>query len=331
VLKYIGRRVLILIPTLIAISIVTFVVIQLPPGDFLSTRVAEMQAFGDGTVEAQELARLEARYGLDQPIHVQYWTWISNIVFHGDFGESFDFAGRPVSALLAERLPLTIVLSVTTLLFIWAVSFPIGVYSAVRQYSAGDYTFTFLGYLGLAIPNFLIALVLMWLSLQWIGLSPGGLFSPEYQDAPWSMGKAVDLLGHIWIPVVIWGTAGTAANIRVLRANLLDELRKPYVVAARARGNREKWMTIKYPVRVAMNPFFSTIGWILPGLIAADAITSKVLNLNTMGPLLLRALLAQDMFLAGSILMISAVLVVIGTLVSDIALAWLDPRVRLRY
>ena len=329
-LKYIGRRVLILIPTLIAISIVTFVVIQLPPGDFLSTRVAEMQAFGDGTVEAQELARLEARYGLDQPIYVQYWTWFSNIVFRGDFGESFDY-NRPVSALLAERLPLTIVLSVTTLLFIWAVSFPIGVYSAVRQYSAGDYAFTFLGYLGLAIPNFLIALVLMWLSLQWFGLSPGGLFSPEYQYAPWSTAKVVDLLGHIWIPVVIWGTAGTAANIRVLRANLLDELRKPYVVAARARGNREKWMTIKYPVRVAMNPFFSTIGWILPGLIAADAITSQVLNLPTTGPLLLRSLLAQDMYLAGSILMISAVLVVIGTLVSDIALAWLDPRVRLRY
>jgi peptide/nickel transport system permease protein len=222
-------------------------------------------------------------------------------------------------------------LSVLTLLFIWAVSFPIGVYSAVRQYSAGDYTFTFLGYLGLAIPNFLIALVLMWLSLVWFDLSPGGLFSPEYRDAPWSLDRLGDMLAHLWIPVVIWGTAGTAANIRVLRANLLDELRKPYVVAARARGNTERWMTIKYPVRVAMNPFFSTIGWILPGLIAADAITSQVLNLNTMGPLLLRSLQAQDMFLAGSILMISAVLVVVGTLISDIALAWLDPRVRLRY
>ncbi|NED94270.1 ABC transporter permease [Phytoactinopolyspora alkaliphila] len=329
-LRYIGRRGLILIPTLFAISVVTFIVIQLPPGDFLSTRMAQLQSQGDGSLGAQELARLTERYGLDQPIYVQYWQWFSNIIFRGDFGDSFDY-GRPVSALLAERLPLTIVLSVLTLVFIWAVSFPIGVYSAVKQYSAGDYTFTFLGYLGLAIPNFLIALVLMWLSLRYFGTSPGGIFSPEYRDAPWSLAKFGDLLSHIWIPVVIWGTAGTAANIRVLRANLLDELRKPYVIAARARGNSERWMTIKYPVRVAMNPFFSTIGWILPGLIAADAITSQVLNLNTTGPLLLQALLAQDMYLAGSVLMISAALVVIGTLISDIALAWLDPRVRLRY
>nr|WP_174257369.1 ABC transporter permease [Phytoactinopolyspora alkaliphila] len=329
-MRYIGRRGLILIPTLFAISVVTFIVIQLPPGDFLSTRMAQLQSQGDGSLGAQELARLTERYGLDQPIYVQYWQWFSNIIFRGDFGDSFDY-GRPVSALLAERLPLTIVLSVLTLVFIWAVSFPIGVYSAVKQYSAGDYTFTFLGYLGLAIPNFLIALVLMWLSLRYFGTSPGGIFSPEYRDAPWSLAKFGDLLSHIWIPVVIWGTAGTAANIRVLRANLLDELRKPYVIAARARGNSERWMTIKYPVRVAMNPFFSTIGWILPGLIAADAITSQVLNLNTTGPLLLQALLAQDMYLAGSVLMISAALVVIGTLISDIALAWLDPRVRLRY
>lgn len=329
-LRYIVRRMLVLIPTMAAISVVAFVVIQLPPGDYLSTRVAALQSMGDGSLGAQELARLTQRYGLDQPIYAQYWNWITNIVLRGDFGDSFEY-GRPVSGLLAERLPLTITLSVLTLLFIWAVSFPIGVYSAVRQYSAGDYTFTFLGYLGLAIPNFLIALVLMWLSLRWFGMSPGGLLSPEYQDAPWSLAKFGDMLSHLWIPVVIWGTAGTAANIRILRANLLDELRKPYVVAARARGNVERRMIIKYPVRVAMNPFFSTIGWILPGLIAADAITSQVLNLSTTGPLLLQALLAQDMYLAGSILMVSAVLVVVGTLISDIALAWLDPRVRLRY
>jgi peptide/nickel transport system permease protein len=329
-LRYIGRRLLILIPTLWAISIVTFIVIQLPPGDYLTTVRARLQEQGDGSLGAQELARLTERYGLDEPVLVQYWKWFTNIILRGDFGDSFDF-GRPVSALLAERLPLTILLSVLTLLFIWAVSFPIGVYSAVRQYSIGDYSFTFLGYLGLAIPNFLIALVLMWISLRYFGMSVGGLFSPEYRDAPWSLAKFGDLMSHLWIPVVIWGTAGTAANIRVLRANLLDELRKPYVVAARARGMPKRWMTIKYPVRVAMNPFFSTIGWILPGLIAADAITSQVLNLNTTGPLLLRALLAQDMYLAGSILLVSAVLVVIGTLISDIALAWLDPRVRLRY
>ena len=329
-LRFVGRRILILIPTLWVISVVCFVVIQLPPGDYMTTVQAQLAAQGDETLGAAQLERLRARYGLDEPVPVQYWMWITNIVLHGDFGESFDF-GRPVSALLAERLPLTILLSVLTLLFIWAVSFPIGVYSAVRQYSAGDYVFTFLGYLGLAIPNFLIALVLMWLSLTYFGQSVGGLFSPEYRDAPWSLAKFGDLLAHLWIPVVIWGTAGTAGNIRILRANLLDELRKPYVVAARARGLRKTPMTIKYPVRVAMNPFFSTIGWILPGLIAADAITSQVLNLNTTGPLLLRALMAQDMYLAGSVLLISAALVVIGTLISDIALAWLDPRVRLRY
>lgn len=312
------------------ISVITFVIIQLPPGDYLTTMQAQLAEQGDGSLGAAQLEQLTQRYGLDQPWYVQYWMWFSNIIFHGDFGDSFDY-GRPVSALLAERLPLTVTLSLLTLLFIWAVSFPIGVYSAVRQYSAGDYVFTFLGYVGLAVPNFLIALVLMWLSLNYFGQSVGGLFSPEFRDAPWSIGRVGDLLAHLWIPVVIWGTAGTAGNIRILRANLLDELRKPYVVAARARGLPRKRMLIKYPVRVALNPFFSTIGWILPGLIAADAITSQVLNLNTTGPLLLRALLAQDMYLAGSVLFISAVLVVIGTLISDFALAWLDPRVRFRY
>lgn len=328
-LRYIGRRLLILIPTMVAISMVTFVVIQLPPGDYLTTLTAQRAATGEA-VSGGELDRLTQRYQLDQPVIVQYWSWITNILLRGDFGESFDYA-RPVASLLAERLPLTIALSVATLLFIWLVSFPIGVYSAVRQYSLSDYTFTFFGYLGLAVPNFLIALVLMWLSLRYFGVSAGGVLSPEYRDAPWSLAKVGDLFSHLWIPIVIWGTAGTAGNIRVLRANLLDELRKPYVVAARARGMSEAKMTIMYPVRVAMNPFFSTIGWILPGLIAADAITSSVLNLQTTGPLMLRALLAQDMYLAGSVLMISAALVVIGTLISDIALGWLDPRVRLRY
>lgn len=329
-LQYIMRRVLILIPTIWIISLITFVIIQLPPGDYLTTLQAQLASQGDGSLGAAQLERLTQRYGLDQPWYVQYWTWFSNIIFNGDFGDSFDY-GRTVSSLLGERLPLTILLSVLTLLFIWAVSFPIGVYSAIRQYSAGDYAFTFLGYVGLAVPNFLIALVLMWLSLTYFGQSVGGLFSPEFRDAPWSLARVGDLLAHLWIPVVIWGTAGTAANIRILRANLLDELRKPYVVAARARGVPRTKMLIKYPVRVALNPFFSTIGWILPGLIAADAITSQVLNLNTTGPLLLRALMAQDMYLAGSVLLISAVLVVIGTLISDLALAWLDPRVRFRY
>lgn len=329
-LKYIARRVLLLIPTMLVISVVCFIVIQLPPGDYLTTVRAQYAAQGDEGLGAAQLERLTQRYALDQPWYTQYWQWITNILLHGDFGESFHH-GRPVSTLLAERLPLTIMLSIGTLLFIWAVSFPIGVYSAVRQYSVGDYAFTFLGYLGLAIPNFLIALVLMWISFAYFGQSVGGLFSPEYRDAPWSLARFGDLLAHLWIPIVIWGTAGTAGNIRILRANLLDELRKPYVVAALARGMPRARMTIRYPVRVAMNPFFSTIGWILPGLIAADAITSQVLNLNTTGPMMLQALLAQDMYLAGSVLLISAVLVVIGTMISDFALAWLDPRVRFRY
>lgn len=329
-LRYILRRVLILIPTVWAISLITFLIIQLPPGDYLTTVQASLAAAGDQPLDAAELERLSERYGLGEPWYVQYWKWISGIVFHLDFGESFSY-NRPVSDLLMERLPLTVTLSLLTLIFIWAVSFPIGVYSALRQYSVTDYTFTFFGYLGLAVPNFLIALVLMWIGLTYFGQSVGGLFSPEYRDAPWSLGKAVDLIAHLWIPIIIWGTAGTAGNIRVLRANLLDELRKPYVTAGRARGMKRTRLTIKYPVRAAMNPFFSTIGWILPGLIAADAITSQVLNLNTTGPLLLNALMSQDMYLAGSILLISAVLVVIGTLISDLALAWLDPRVRLRY
>lgn len=329
-LRYISRRVLILIPTVWAISLITFLIIQLPPGDYLTTVQASLAAAGDQPLDAAELERLSERYGLGDPWYVQYWKWITSIVLHLDFGESFSY-NRPVSDLLTERLPLTITLSLLTLVFIWAISFPIGVYSALRQYSITDYTFTFFGYLGLAVPNFLIALVLMWIGLTYFGQSVGGLFSPEYRDAPWSLAKFGDLLAHLWIPIIIWGTAGTAGNIRVLRANLLDELRKPYVSAGRARGMRRSRLTLKYPVRAALNPFFSTIGWILPGLIAADAITSQVLNLNTTGPLLLNALMSQDMYLAGSILLISAVLVVIGTLISDLALAWLDPRVRLRY
>lgn len=329
-LRYILRRILILIPTVLAISLITFIIIQLPPGDYLTTVQASLAEAGDQPLDAAELARLTERYGLNDPWYVQYWKWLSGIIFHGDFGDSFSY-GRPVSGLVWERLPLTVMLSVLTLVFIWAVSFPIGVYSALRQYSPGDYIFSFIGYLGLAVPNFLIALVLMWIGLTYFGQSVGGLFSPEFRDAPWSLAKFGDALAHLWIPVVIWGTAGTAGNIRILRANLLDELRKPYVTAARARGVPSKRLTIKYPVRAAVNPFFSTIGWILPGLIAADAITSQVLNLDTTGPLLLNALMAQDMYLAGSVLLISAVLVVIGTLISDLALAWLDPRVRFRY
>lgn len=325
--KYLLRRVLIMIPTLFAISVATFVIIQLPPGDYVTTLIAQYSAQGD-QLDASRIQALKDRYGVGDPMIVQYWKWISAILFHLDFGESFAWQ-KPVSALLAERLPLTIVLSICTLLFIWAVSFPIGIYSALRQYSVGDYVFTTIGFLGLATPNFLIALVLMYLGMNFFGTGAGGLFSPEWEDASWNLGKLLDLLGHIWVPLVVWGTAGTAGMIRILRANLLDEIRKPYVTAARARGVPETRLTVKYPLRVALNPFFSTIGWVLASLISADAIVSKVLNLPTMGPLLLDALRSQDMYLAGSIVLISAALTVVGTLISDLLLGWLDPRVRL--
>lgn len=325
--RYLLRRVLIMIPTLFAISIASFVLIQLPPGDYVTTLIAQYSAQGDQLDDAR-IRALEERYGVGEPMIVQYWKWISAIIFHLDFGESFAWQ-EPVSALLADRLPLTILLSIGTLLFIWAVSFPIGIYSALRQYSAGDYVFTVIGFIGLATPNFLIALLLMYVGMQYLGTGAGGLISPEWQGAPWNLGKVLDLLGHLWVPLVVWGTAGTAGMIRILRANLLDEIRKPYVTAARARGVSEMKLTVKYPLRVALNPFFSTIGWVIASLISADAIVSKVLNLPTMGPLLLDSLKSQDMYLAGSILLISAVLTVIGTLISDLLLGWLDPRVRL--
>ncbi|MET9020819.1 ABC transporter permease [Actinopolymorpha sp. NPDC004070] len=327
-LTYMGRRILLMIPTVFAISVVAFIIIQLPPGDYLTTIVSQLQSQGDQIDKAQ-LAALSARYGLDQPVYVQYLKWIGGIL-HGDFGMSFAW-NKPVSALLGERLGLTIVLAITTLLFTWAVAFPIGVYSAVRQYSVGDYLATTLGFLGLAVPNFLIALVLMWVGLNYFGLSVGGLFSQDYVDSAWNLGKLIDLLSHLWVPVVVLGAAGTAGLVRVLRANLLDELHKPYVVAARARGMPERRLTVKYPLRVALNPFVSTIGWVLPGLVSGEVIVAQVLSLQTTGPLLLDALKSQDMYLAGSIILIVSVLTVIGTLISDIALAWLDPRVRLSH
>lgn len=327
-LTYMGRRILLMIPTVFAISVVAFIIIQLPPGDYLTTIVSQLQSQGDQIDKAQ-LAALSARYGLDQPVYIQYLKWIGGIL-HGDFGMSFAW-NKPVSALLSERLGLTIVLAITTLLFTWAVAFPIGVYSAVRQYSVGDYVATTLGFLGLAVPNFLIALVLMWVGLNYFGLSVGGLFSQDYVDSQWNLGKLIDLLSHLWVPVVVLGAAGTAGLVRVLRANLLDELHKPYVVAARARGMPERRLTVKYPLRVALNPFVSTIGWVLPGLVSGEVIVAQVLSLQTTGPLLLDALKSQDMYLAGSIILIVSVLTVIGTLISDIALAWLDPRVRLSH
>jgi peptide/nickel transport system permease protein len=324
-LSFIIRRILIMIPTLVGISIITFVIIQLPPGDFLTTYVAELSASGE-TVDQAELESLRRRFGLDQPVYMQYLHWAWNFV-RGDFGHSFEW-NRPVSQLVGERLTLTVVISSITLLFTWAVSIPIGIYSAVRQYSWLDHVLTFVGFIGLATPNFLFALVLLWFSYAYLGMSVGGLFSPEYADATWSLAKFLDLLKHVWIPVIIVGTAHTAKFIRVIRGNLLDELKKPYVTAARAKGMPEVRLIIKYPVRVAINPLVSTIGWTLPELVYGIAITAVVLNLPTTGPLLLKALMSQDMQLAGTFIMFLSALTLVGTLISDILLAWVDPRIK---
>ncbi len=324
-LAYILRRIMIMIPTLIAISVISFVIIQLPPGDFLTTYVAQLSASGE-TVDQAELEALRTRFGLDQPMYIQYFKWAWNFI-HGDFGHSFEW-NKPVSELIGERLSLTVLISSCTLLFTWAVSVPIGIYSAIRQYSWLDYFLTVLGFIGLATPNFLLALVLLWVSYAYLGLSIGGLFSPNFAEAPWSLAKVIDLFKHLWVPVVIVGLGHTAKFIRIIRGNLLDELRKPYVVTARAKGLSETRLILKYPVRVAINPLVSTIGWTLPELISGIAITAVVLNLPTTGPLLLSALMSQDMQLAGTFIMFLSCLTVVGTLVSDILLAWVDPRIR---
>lgn len=322
---YIIRRILTMIPTLVAISIISFIIIQLPPGSFLDTYRAELAISGE-YVDQAELEALKKRYGLEQPMHIQYLTWAWNFL-HGDFGHSFEW-NKPVSELIGERLALTVIISVVTLLFTWAVAIPIGIFSAVRQYSWMDHFLTFIGFIGLATPNFLLALVLLWMSFAYFGMSIGGLFSPEYAQAPWSLAKVWDLMTHLWIPVIIVGTAHTARFIRIIRGNLLDELKKPYVTTARAKGLPETKLILKYPVRVAINPLVSTIGWTLPELVSGIAVTAVVLNLPTTGPLLLKALLSQDMQLAGSFIMLLSVLTVIGTLISDILLAWVDPRIR---
>ncbi len=325
-LAYIGRRIIMMIPTLFAISLVSFAVIQLPPGDFLTTYAAGLSDQGE-EIEEHVLESLRARYGLNQPVYVQYLKWMRNI-FQGDFGYSFDWQ-VPVIELIGQRLALTFVLSLSTLLFIWVIAFPVGVYSAVKQYSLGDYIATFVSFLGRSIPNFLLALVLLWIAFAYFGQSVGGLFSPEYEEAPWSWAKIWDLLKHIWIPMIVLGTGGTAGLIRIMRANLLDELHKPYVLTARSKGLSETRLLIKYPVRAALNPFVSTLGWQLPGLVSGSSIIAIVLNLPTTGPLLLKALRAQDMYLAGSFILILSALTVIGTLISDLLLAALDPRIRL--
>ncbi len=319
------RRLLWMIPTLVVISIISFAIIQLPPGDYLTSYIAALGETGE-TVDAAEVEALRARYNLDEPFYIQYVKWVAGLL-RGDLGMSFEW-NRPVKQLIGERILLTIIISIVTLLFTWVIAVPIGIYSAVKQYSWTDYTFTFLGFIGLATPSFLLALIFMYIGYSVFGVSAGGLFSPEYQNAAWSMGKFVDLLLHLWLPVIIVGMAGTAGLIRVMRANLLDELRKQYVLTARAKGVPRLKLLLKYPVRVALNPLISTIGWVLPGIVSGSIITAVVLGLPTTGPLLLRSLMNQDMYLAGSMIMILSSLTVIGTLISDLLLLWLDPRIR---
>jgi peptide/nickel transport system permease protein len=325
VLRYVVRRLVLGLFTIWAVSVLSFAIIQLPPGDFVTTYVARLSESGSVTAGV-EMARLRADYGLDQPLAIQYLKWMERVV-HGDFGMSFDW-NRPVADVIGDRLALSMVVSLAAIIFTWVMALPIGILSAVRKYSVFDYGLTFLGFVGLAVPSFLLALVLMYFGFIFFGLSIGGLFSPELENAPWSLAKVWDLGSHLVIPAIILGLAGTAHLIRTMRANLLDELGKPYVVTARAKGLTERRLVLKYPVRVALNPFASAIGFMFPQVVSGTIIVSIVLSLPTVGPLLLTALQAQDMFLAGTIVLLLGVLTVVGTLISDLVLMWLDPRIR---
>lgn len=324
-IRYLITRTLTMIPTLLAISVLIFIIIQLPPGDYLETYIAELESQGE-SIDPQKIAALRAEYGLDKPMITQYYLWITGFV-QGDYGYSFEYE-RPVSEIMGDRLWLTIILSFFTILFTWLIAFPIGIYSATHKYSWGDYGLTFLGFLGLAIPNFLLALIMLYAANRWFGTSIGGLMDPEYLDQPWSWAKIKSILEHMWIPMVVIGTSGTAAMIRRLRANLLDELHKPYVLTARAKGLSEIKNLTKYPLRMALNFFVADIGSLLPSVVSGAEIVAVVLSLPTTGPLLLTALQSQDMYLAGSFLMFLALLTVVGMLISDLLLFLVDPRIR---
>ncbi len=325
-ISYVVRRLVLALITCWAISVISFVIIQLPPGDFVNSYIANLSASGS-MVSAAEADAMREQYGLNRPIWVQYGKWMARVL-QGDFGMSMEW-GRPVLEVIGDRLWLTIVISIAAILLTWGIALPIGIYSAVRQYSIADYIFTFVGFVGLAVPNFLLALIIMYLGFKFFGMNIGGLFSPEYELAPWSWGKVWDLAKHLPLPALILALAGTAQLIRIMRANLLDELRRPYVTTARARGLQEWKVIMKYPVRAALNPFASTIGYLLPFVVSGSIVVSLVLSLPTVGPLLLRALVAQDMFLAGAIVLLLGVLTVIGTFLSDLMLMWIDPRIRM--
>jgi peptide/nickel transport system permease protein len=325
-LTYLARRLVLAAITIFAITLVTFAILHLPPVDFVTAYAAQLAASGTA-ISAAEADAMRLAYGLNQPLYVQYWKWLC-MVASGDFGRSFEY-GRPVVEVIGDRLWLTVVLSLGAIVVTWGLALPIGVYSAVRQYSIGDYLFTFVGFIGLAIPNFLLALIVMYFGLRLFGLNVGGLFSPDQQLAPWTWTKATDLLRHLPVPILILSLAGTAQLVRIMRANLLDELRRPYVVTARARGLPERRVIMKYPVRAALNPFASTIGYLLPFVVSGSIIVSVVLSLPTVGPLLLRSLVSQDMLLGSTIILLLGILTVIGTLISDLLLMWIDPRIRL--
>jgi peptide/nickel transport system permease protein len=326
-LNYVARRIFIMVPTLIAISAIVFIIIQLPPGDYLTTMMNELQSQGEGA-NLEKIEFLRQQYGLDRPPIEQYFRWVFGLL-QGDMGWSFEY-NVPVAQLVGQRMLLSFLVAFSTLVFTYIVAFPIGVYSATHQYSWGDYSLTFVGFIGLATPSFLLALILLYLANVFFGTSIGGMMDEQYLGQPLSWPKFWSVLAHLWIPVVVLGTSSTAEMIRLLRANLLDELQKQYVVTGRAKGLPAGRLLVKYPLRMALNPFIADIGSILPHLISGSAIVSVVLSLPTNGPMLLRALQSQDMYLAGSFVMLEACLVVIGVFLSDLALAALDPRIRLQ-
>lgn len=327
-IAFILHRILLMIPTVILISFVSFAIIVLPPGDFLTSYVAQLASTGTN-VDQATIESLRNLYGIGEPFYVQYWKWISRIIFYGDFGISFEW-NQPVSDFLWGRVGLTFFISGIALMATWIIAFPIGILSAVRQYSVMDYASTFVAFMGLAVPDYLLALILMIGAFVFFGADVAGLFSLQFADAPWSWGKVWDMLGHLWVPILVLSTERTAVLVRVMRANLLDELQKPYVTAARAKGISETQVLVRYPVRAALNPFVSTVGWELPNLISGVTIVSVVLSLPTTGPILLRSLLSQDMYLAAAFILILSVLTLVGTLLSDVLLAMLDPRIRLQ-
>jgi peptide/nickel transport system permease protein len=325
-LNYITKRILQLIPLIIAISVIVFVIIQLPPGDYLTQYIRRLELSGTD-IDKSSIINLQKQYGLDKPASVQYFMWIKNIILHGDMGRSFQW-NLPVTQVIGERIGMTMGISFLTLIFVWIIAIPIGIYSATHQYSIFDYIITFFGFIGLAVPGFLIALVAIYFIFKTTGVALTGLFSQEFQSAPWSMAKFLNMLPRIGLCLFVIGMSQMAGLIRTMRAMLLDELQKQYVITARSKGVVERTLLFKYPVRVAINPMISTIGWTLPGLISGETIVSIVLNMPTMGPIMLRSLMTQDMYLAGSFLLITSCLAIIGTLLSDILLAVVDPRIK---